>query len=69
LENTVRYKQFDIIVDVELEKWPATRYRVIAKVQGFERARAWMTLQEFTDEKAAYEFGLQLARAWIDKQE
>jgi len=71
LENTVRYKQFDITVNVELEHLPSTRYRVIAEARRLNEIQprhSWLISQEFDSEMAAYEFGLQEARAWIDEQ-
>ena len=69
VEKTIRYKQFDITVEVELETFPSTRYRVTAHARRLNEARAWVTSQEFDSETAAYEFGLQIARAWVDEQE
>jgi hypothetical protein len=31
--------------------------------------RNWLSVQEFASEKAAYEYGLQQARRWIDEDE
>ena len=72
MERTVRYKQFDITVNVELDYLPSTRYKVIVYAREIEEARrrhAWVTFQEFDSETAAYEFGLQIARAWVDEQD
>ena len=70
LENTVRYKQFDITVNVAL-MLPSTRYRVMAQARRLNEAQprhTWLTSQEFDSEKSAYEFGLLEARMWIDKE-
>ena len=72
MENTGRYKQFDITVNVEIETFPSIRYRVTAHARRLNELRpryAWVNSQEFVSETAAYEFGLQKVRAWIDEHE
>ena len=69
--NTVRYKQFDLIVTVKSDGFSRNRYEVVTTAQQIDntkRRRTWLIFQEFDSEKAAYEYGLQEARAWIDAQ-
>lgn len=69
VENAVRYKDFYVIVQVKLDT--GRRFDVIGQIRRIEDetqlARTWAVCKEFASEKAAYEFGLQKARAWIDE--
>ena len=71
MENILRYKQFDLIVKVELENSSSTGYEIITTARQIDitqRQRTCLIFKEFDSEKAAYEYGLQDGRAWIDTQ-
>ena len=69
--DAVRYKEFCIVVKVQLEANSKNRFQVVSEISASsderQLVRTWATVQEFASEKAAYEFGLQQARAWIDE--
>ena len=69
--GAVQYKEFYIIVKVQLETNAKNRFQVVSEIRSSpgetQLVRTWATVKEFVSEKAAYEFGLQRARAWIDE--
>jgi len=70
--DAVQYKGFNIVVKVERELGTPNKFKVIGQIhQDPPQApvmRNWLAVREFASEKAAYEFGLQEARAWIDEE-
>ena len=70
MNNRVQYQQFDITIRTNLDGTP-TRFDVVWQIQNTENGRnlvnSRFTCKEFDSEKAAYEFGLREARAWIDE--
>ena len=69
--NTIRYKQFNLIVTVKSDGVWRNRYKIITTAQRIdnpERQRSWLILNDFDTEKEAYEYGFQEARTWIDAQ-
>jgi hypothetical protein len=69
--DAVQYKDFYIVVKVQLEVNTKNRFQVVSEIRAAsdetQLLRTLATVKEFTSEKAAYEFGLQRARAWIDE--
>ena len=69
--DAVQYKEFFIVVHVQLEPNTKNRFHVVSEIRAAsdetQLVRTWATVKEFASEKAAYEFGLQRARAWIDE--
>ena len=70
MNNRVQYQQFDITIRTNLDG-THTRFDVVWQIQNTENGRnlvnSRFTCKEFDSEKAAYEFGLREARAWIDE--
>jgi len=68
--DAVQYKGFYTFVKVRREN-ASTSLEVISQIcrvpDETQLVRNWMTIQEFVSSKAAYEFGLQEAREWIDE--
>lgn len=69
--DAVQYKEFYIVIKVQLEANTKYRFQVVSQIRaGLDEAqlvRTLGTVKEFASEKAAFEFGLQRARAWIDE--
>ena len=69
--DPVHYKGFYIVVKVERET--ETKYKVSNQIsrnsKGAPVTRSWLGVQEFADERTAYDFGLQEARTWIDEEQ
>ena len=68
--STTTYRQFCVVVRVELDDASAHRYQVagtISQLKDGTAAYAMITIKEFATEKAAYEFALQKAREWIEQ--
>ena len=67
----VQYKGFFIFVKVQHAS--GTRFQVVNQIcrapDETELVRNWMTIQKFVSPKAAYEFALQEACAWIDEEQ
>ena len=64
--EAIPYKGFFIVVKVELERETKNKFKVTGRI--YRNPRNWLAIQEFASEKAAYEFGLQEARRWIDEE-
>jgi len=71
--DAVHYNGFYIVVMVEIERETENKFRVTSQIyrnpEGAPILRNWLAVREFGSEQAAYEFGLQEARKWIDEQE
>ena len=69
--DAVQYKGFYIFVKVRRDSASRTSLEVVSQIcrvpDETQLVRNWMTIQEFVSSKAAYEFGLQEAREWIDE--
>lgn len=69
--DAVQYKESYIVVHVQLEPNTKNRFHVVSEIRASsdetKLVRTWATVHDFVSEKAAYEFGLQRARAWIDE--
>jgi hypothetical protein len=71
VEDTVRYKQFDIIVKAEPEKSSRQKYLVFVQIRpenAEQSTRSWLISEAFPSEQQAFEFGLLQAQKWIDGQ-
>ena len=70
--DAVQYKGLYIFVKVQRDSASGTSLQVVSQIcrapDETQLLRNWMTIQEFVSERAAYEFGLREARAWIDEQ-
>ena len=71
MNNCVQYKQFDIAIRANLDGYPP-KFDVVWQIRRSEDTanliHSRFISKEFNSEKAAYELGLQAARAWIDEQ-
>ena len=68
MNNRVQYKRFDIAIRANLDGSPM-RFDIVWQIRSVnDLVFSRFTSQEFASEKAAYEFGLQEARAWIDER-
>jgi hypothetical protein len=68
MNNSLRYKRFDINIRASLDGSPM-RFDIVWQVRRVkDLVFSRFTSKEFDSEKAAYEFGLQEARAWIDER-
>jgi len=69
-----QHKQFhiDIGVEVKLDGGGQRRYEISGQIRSVKdethSVRTWVLCKQFDTEKAAYEFGLQEACAWIDER-
>jgi len=70
MNNGVRYKQFDITIRANLDGSPG-RFDIVWQIRRVEDktnlVHTRLISKEFDSEKAAYEFGWQEARAWLDE--
>ena len=71
METTIRYKQFDVTVKVELERnFRESDYRISGHLRRVDDVKqpvdSWLTFKKFASEKAACEWGLQQSRQRID---
>ena len=70
--DAVQYKGFCIVVEVQIESTTRDKFRITGQIYRNPKEtpvmRNWLAVREFASEEAAYEFGLQQARAWIDEQ-
>ena len=66
MNNRVRYKQFDIAIRANLDGSPM-KFDVVWQIRRVDLVFSRFTSKEFDSEKAAYDFGLRAARAWIDE--
>ena len=67
--STTTYRQFCVVIRVELDDASAHRYEVAGTISQLEEgtaAYAMITVKEFANGKAAHEFGLPKARDWIE---
>ena len=67
--STTTYRQFCVVIRVELDDASAHRYQVACTISHLKDeaiAYTMLTVKEFANEKAAHEFGLQKAREWIE---
>ncbi len=72
MENTVRYKQFDLIVKVKLDGSSGNLYEIVVtarQMDSTQRDCTWLAYKEFASEEEACDFGLQEARKWLDAQD
>ena len=71
--EAIAYKEFFIVVKARREYTTKNKFHVIGQIYRNLKEtpvmRNWLPVQEFASEKAACEFGLQEARAWIDEDE
>jgi hypothetical protein len=71
--EAVRYKEFYIVVTVRRALFPKKMFHVVSQIyRNLEEApvmRNWLPVQEFASKEAAYEYGLQEGRRWIDESE
>jgi hypothetical protein len=69
--DAIQYKQYYIAVKIQFDGTTRARFQIVGQIsrdlQKTDIVYNWIAFQEFTSDKAAYEFGLQRARAWIDE--
>ena len=69
--KAIPYKVLYIFVKVQ--RASGSHLQVVSQIcrapDGTELVRNWKTIQKFTSSKAAHDFGLQEARAWIDDED
>ena len=71
--KAIPYKSLYIFVKVQPERTTRNTFKVAAGIYPNPKEtpvmRSWLAIKEFASEEAAYQFGLQEARAWIDEHE
>ena len=67
MNNQVQYKQFDIAIRANFDGSPM-KFDIVWQIRSVkDLVFSRFTSKEFASEKAAYEFGLQETRRWIDE--
>ena len=68
MNNSLRYKRFDINIRANLDGSPS-RFDIVWQIRRVkDLVFSRFTTKEFESEKEAYEYGLQEARTWIDER-